>query len=55
MTPDGKPTPGLLTKTALESASIPHLTINAGSKIPPNYLLLNPDYLLEKIFQLKMQ
>ena len=35
MTPDGKPTPGLLTKTALESASIPHFTINAGSKIPP--------------------
>jgi len=35
MTPDGKPTPGLLTKTALESASIPHLTINAGSKISP--------------------
>jgi uncharacterized protein (TIGR00303 family) len=35
MTPDGKPTPALLTKTALESASIPHLTINAGSKISP--------------------
>jgi uncharacterized protein (TIGR00303 family) len=35
MTPDGKPTPGLLTKSALESASIPHLTINAGSKISP--------------------
>lgn len=35
MTPDGKPTPGLLTKTALESASISHLTINAGSKIKP--------------------
>ncbi len=35
MTPDGKPTPGLLTKTALESASIPHLTINAGSKVSP--------------------
>ena len=35
MTPDGKPTPGLLTKTALESASIPHITINAGSKITP--------------------
>ncbi len=35
MTPDGKPTPGLLTKTALESASIPHLTVNAGSKISP--------------------
>mgnify|MGYP000052993384 CR=1 FL=1 len=35
MTPDGKPTPALLTKTALESSSIPHLTINAGSKILP--------------------
>ncbi len=35
MTPDGKPTPGLLTKTALEFSSIPHLTINAGSKITP--------------------
>ncbi len=35
MTPDGKPTPGVLTKTALESASISHLTINAGSKIVP--------------------
>lgn len=35
MTPDGKPTPALLTKTALESSSIPHLVINAGSKIPP--------------------
>ena len=33
MTPDGKPTPALLTKSALESSSIPHLTINAGSKI----------------------
>ncbi|MBS1268817.1 MAG: hypothetical protein MAG458_01551 [Nitrosopumilus sp.] len=35
MTPDGKPTPGLLTKSALEFSSIPHLTINAGSKISP--------------------
>ena len=35
MTPDGKPTPALLTKTALESSSIPHLVINAGSKILP--------------------
>jgi uncharacterized protein (TIGR00303 family) len=35
MTPDGKPTPGMLTKSALESASIPHMTINAGSKISP--------------------
>lgn len=35
MTPDGKPTPALLTKTALEAASIPSVVINAGSKIPP--------------------
>ncbi len=35
MTPDGKPTPALLTKTALEAASIPSIVINAGSKIPP--------------------
>ncbi|HXW03172.1 MAG TPA: TIGR00303 family protein [Nitrosarchaeum sp.] len=35
MTPDGKPTPGLLTKTALESCSIPHIVINAGSRISP--------------------
>ena len=35
MTPDGKPTPALLTKTALQSANIPHVAINAGSKIPP--------------------
>ena len=35
ITPDGKPTPAILTKTALESASIPHITINAGSKISP--------------------
>jgi len=35
MTPDGKPTPALLTKVALESASIPHIVINAGSKVSP--------------------
>lgn len=35
MTPDGKPTPALLTKTALESSSIPHMVIDAGSKIVP--------------------
>ncbi len=34
-TPDGKPTPALLTKVALESASIPHIVINAGSRIQP--------------------
>ena len=36
MTPDGKPTPGLLTKTALESASIPHLVM-LGAKFLHNY------------------
>lgn len=35
MTPDGKPTPALLTKTALEAASIPNVVVNAGSKIFP--------------------
>lgn len=35
MTPDGKPTPALLTKTALEAASIPHIVINSGSKVLP--------------------
>ncbi len=35
MTPDGKPTPALLTRAALESADIPHVIINAGSKIAP--------------------
>ncbi|MGQ0638988.1 MAG: nicotinate mononucleotide-dependent phosphoribosyltransferase CobT [Nitrososphaerota archaeon] len=35
MTPDGKPTPALLTKVALEAASIPCFVVNAGSKIVP--------------------
>ena len=35
MTPDGKPTPALLTKTALEAASISNIVVNAGSKILP--------------------
>ena len=35
MTPDGIPTPALLTKVALESSSIPHIVINAGSKVSP--------------------
>ncbi|KAG2475306.1 MAG: Nicotinate-nucleotide--dimethylbenzimidazole phosphoribosyltransferase [Nitrosopumilales archaeon] len=36
MTPDGKPTPAILTKVALEAASIPTIIINAGSKVLPN-------------------
>jgi uncharacterized protein (TIGR00303 family) len=35
MTPDGKPTPALLTKTALEAASIPSFVVNAGSMVIP--------------------
>ena len=34
-TPDGKPTPALLTKAALESASIPHVAVDAGCASPP--------------------
>jgi uncharacterized protein (TIGR00303 family) len=36
MTPDGKPTPAILSKVALERASIPHVIINAGSKVLPD-------------------
>ena len=43
MTPDGKPTPALLTKVALESASIPHVVINAGSKISPKLPYIQTD------------
>lgn len=35
MTPDGKPTPAILTKVALEASNIPCFVINAGSKIVP--------------------
>ena len=46
MTPDGKPTPALLTKTALEAASIPSIVINAGSKISPKlpFIDMNLEY-----------
>lgn len=43
MTPDGKPTPALLTKTALEAASIPNIIINAGSKIAPKLPFIDMD------------
>jgi len=35
MTPDGKPTPALLTRTSLEHAGIQQIVINAGGKILP--------------------
>jgi uncharacterized protein (TIGR00303 family) len=43
MTPDGKPTPALLTKAALEAASIPSIVINAGSKISPKLPFIDMD------------
>lgn len=46
MTPDGKPTPALLTKAALEAASIPNIVINAGSKVSPKlpFIDMNLEY-----------
>ena len=35
-TPDGKPTPALLTRAALKVADIPMLVVDAGSKVKPN-------------------
>jgi uncharacterized protein (TIGR00303 family) len=35
-TPDGKPTPGIITRTALQLADIPLLIVDAGSKIKPS-------------------
>lgn len=35
-TPDGKPTPGIITRTALRLANIPFLVVDAGSKIKPS-------------------
>ena len=43
MSPDGKPTPALLTKVALNTSKIPHFVINAGSKISPDVLSFNSD------------
>lgn len=34
-TPDGKPTPAVLTRAALISADIPHIAINAGGPVRP--------------------
>ncbi|MFQ5969582.1 MAG: nicotinate mononucleotide-dependent phosphoribosyltransferase CobT [Nitrososphaerales archaeon] len=35
-TPDGKPTPALITRAALRTANIPMVVVDAGSKIKPN-------------------
>ena len=36
MTPDGKPTPAIMTRAALESSGISHIAINAGSRVHPH-------------------
>ncbi|MGH9954403.1 MAG: nicotinate mononucleotide-dependent phosphoribosyltransferase CobT, partial [Nitrososphaera sp.] len=35
-TPDGKPTPALITRTALQLARIPLLVVDAGAKVKPS-------------------
>ena len=35
ITPDGKPTPAIITRTALQLSGIPFLVVDAGSKIKP--------------------
>jgi uncharacterized protein (TIGR00303 family) len=35
-TPDGKPTPGIITRSALQLGGIPFLIVDAGSKIKPS-------------------
>src|SRR5437867_969257 len=35
-TPDGKPTPALITRAALQTAGIPFLVVDAGAKIRPS-------------------
>jgi uncharacterized protein (TIGR00303 family) len=35
-TPDGKPTPALITRTALHMANIPFLVVDAGAKVKPS-------------------
>ncbi len=40
-TPDGKPTPALITKTALQLGKIPHLIVNAGAELKPQTAYLD--------------
>ena len=50
ISPDGKPTPALLTRVSLNAAKIPHFVVNAGSKLHHPYATLMLIYFLEKIF-----
>jgi len=45
-TPDGKPTPALITRAALKCADIPLIVVDAGSKVKPDlpYVLLDLEH-----------
>jgi len=45
ISPDGKPTPALLTRVSLNSAKIPHFVVNAGSKVRPSLCYFDADIL----------
>ena len=45
ISPDGKPTPALLTRVSLNSAKIPHFVVNAGSKVRPSLCYFDADVL----------
>ncbi|RMF30504.1 MAG: TIGR00303 family protein [Candidatus Nitrosothermus koennekii] len=48
VTPDGKPTPALLTRAALKAADIPMLVVDAGSKVKPNMPYISIDAIPSK-------
>ena len=43
ISPDGKPTPALLTRVSLNAAKIPHFVVNAGSKVRPSLCYFDAD------------
>ena len=43
ISPDGKPTPALLTRVSLNAAKIPHFVVNAGCKITPKLCYFDAD------------
>ena len=45
ISPDGKPTPALLTRVSLNAAKIPHFVVNAGSKVRPSLCYFDADIL----------
>ena len=48
ISPDGKPTPALLTRVSLNAAKIPHFVVNAGSKIRPSLCYFDADIISGK-------